>query len=122
MIQNKYVTIWKQMLPEKWYTAAELDVASASLIAMVARNMVEAQPTSPKRYRKLVTAATALLCFLDEHRNEIDTYFDVYCRNSRLGMLCSMKNGVVLDCWEKPYDISTAYRVRIKKNYYLLES
>ena len=41
-------------------------------------------------------------------------YFILYKTDRPLGMLCSLKNEQVLDCWEEPYDLTNVYKLVVK--------
>ena len=116
---DKYLSIWLNMSPNTWYTAKELNVASASMTAMVRRNMVEATETSPKKYRRVVSTTTVLAFLLEKFKSQYQSYIGIY-RGEGVGMLCSVKNSKVYDCYDREYDITNATTVRIGNKYYSL--
>lgn len=110
---SKYTDLYNQMEPDIWYTAAELGVAPATMTAMVNRKFVEKTNTSPKKYKKINNYATQII----ELAKNVD-FFTLYKKNHSIGMLCSLKNDVILDCWGNPYDLTDVISVSIKgKNY-----
>lgn len=108
-----YAAIWKKAEPDVEYTAAMLGIAPASMTAMVRRHMFEVvKETSPKTYRKVKdNYLPAVLEFLQ--KNLHSDYFDIKKSGAELGMLCSMKNNQIYDCWEQPYDITGIEYVEI---------
>ena len=117
---DKYLTIWLSMEPDTWFTAKELGVAPATMTAMKNRNLVKVKDTSPKQYCRIASTAAVLAFLLERHKKDLTNYIDIHLRGERLCMLCSVKNGKVYDCWDNPYDITTADRVRIGKKWYEL--
>lgn len=94
------------LLTDEFKTAREIGLAAATLGAMARRGFVEVQDGSPKKYRKINTPAINIYKLCDIHSDDYDEYFTLYKKDAKLGMLCSMHNGVVVDCWGKPYDLT----------------
>ena len=111
MEDGKYLGIWKIMEDGKWYTASELHVAPATMTAMVRRGLVTAIAGKPKKYKKGINVLVKILDILKDKDFE---YFTLYKSDRPLGMLCSLKNEQVLDCWEQPYDLTNVYRLVVK--------
>ena len=110
---SKYTDLYNRMESNIWYTAAELDVVPATMTAMVNRKFVEKTDTSPKKYRKINNYATQIIELVKN-----SDFFTLYKTNHSLGMLCSLKNDVILDCWCNPYDLTDVVSVSVKgKNY-----
>lgn len=108
---DKYLQIYEQMADGVWYKASELGVAAQTLTAMIRRNLVEKMDGKPNKYRKLPeTVAAKILKILDKHPA---AFFTLWRGLEEIGMLCSMKNGIVLDCWEQPYDLTGISRIAI---------
>ena len=61
MAKQKYIELYKTMDKDRWYTAAELGVAPATMTAMVNRNLVERTDTSPRKYRRLFNPQATML-------------------------------------------------------------
>lgn len=116
---SDYSAIWRQMPSNKWLTAKEIGVAPATMTAMVRRNMVEASNTSPRKYRRLMTPNVVLEFLLSYLPCE---FAGIYSEGEEIGMLCTVKNGRVFDCWGEPYDISTAIKVRLGKRWFNLKT
>jgi hypothetical protein len=106
--KDTYINVWNSMEDGQWYTAAELGMAAASMTAMVRRGLVQDKNCRPKKYMKIANPLVKILDILKDKEFE---YFTLYKAGRDLGMLCSLKNERVLDCWEKPYDISGAYKL-----------
>ena len=117
---DKYLTIWLAMEPDTWFTAKELGVAPASMTAMKNRNLVKVKDTTPKQYCRIASTAAVLAFLLEKHTAEMSDFISIHRSNEKLAMMCSVKNGKVLDCWGEPYDITTADAVRIGKKWYEL--
>lgn len=107
---KKYLDIWNNMEAEKWYKAADLGVAPATMTALVNRGMVEKTNTSPKKYKKLKNTLVSILNILDKNPCE---YFTLYKINQPLGMMCSLKNEKVLDAWDRIYDITDVNIIQV---------
>ena len=110
-MQDKYLSVWNTMEDDKWYTAKELGMAAASMSAMVRRGLVVDRAGKPKQYKKM---ANALIKILEILKDKDFEYFILYKTDRPLGMLCSLKNGQVLDCWEQPYDLTNVYKLVVK--------
>ena len=110
-MQDKYMSVWNTMEDDKWYTAKELGMAAASMTAMVRRGLVVDRAGKPKQYKKTVSTLAKILEVLKDKEFE---YFTLYKTDRQLGMLCSLKNEQILDCWEKPYDLTNVYKLVVK--------
>ena len=116
---TNYFEIWAKMPQNKWSTAKELGYAPATMTAMMRRNMVEATDTSPKQYKRIITPNTVLEMLLFYMPTE---FVGVYNSDKEIGMLCSVKNGKLFDCWGESFDISSAAKVRFGKRYFSLST
>ena len=105
---DKYMNVWNTMEDDKWYTAKELGMAAASMTAMVRRGLVVERAGKPKQYKKVANPLVKILDILKDQEFE---YFTLYKTDRPLGMLCSLKNERVLDCWEKPYDLTNVCKL-----------
>ena len=103
------------MIPDEFATAREIGLAAATLGAMARKGLVEVKDTSPKQYRKShnVSAKVYILC--DDNKKNYDTYFTIYKKNSKIGMLCSISNNTIVDCWGNKYDLTDTVRIRFGK-------
>ena len=110
-MQDKYITVWNTMEDNRWYTATELGMAAASMTAMVRRGLVVDRAGKPKQYKKV---ANVLVKILDILKDKDFEFFTLYKTDRPLGMLCSIKNEQVLDCWEKPYDLTNVCKLVVK--------
>lgn len=112
-----YPSIYSSMEEDKWYTAAELGVAAASLNAMNKRGMVEVLKGKPNQYRKIKSVLPTILSILSKEKPD---FFTLYRKKGTVGMLCSLKNNQILDCWGKPYPIiNITYMTIETKEFYL---
>ena len=100
------------LIPEEFKTAREIGLAAATLGAMARRGMVEVKNTTPKQYRKLNSNIMKIYYLCEVYADQYDTYFGVYKENEKVGMLCSLSNGTVLDCEGKPYDLNNVVALR----------
>lgn len=107
------------MPKDKWSTAKELGYAPATMTAMVRRSMVEATDTSPRQYKRIITPNTILEMLLFYMPVE---FVGVYNNGEKIGMLCSVKDGKLYDCWGESFDLSSAAKVRFGKRYFSLST
>lgn len=107
---KKYLDIWNSMEADKWYKAADLGVAPATMTALINRGMVESTNTSPKKYKKIKNTLVSILDILSKNPCE---YFTLYKADQKLGMMCSVKNEKILDAWDKDYDIAGVNIVQV---------
>lgn len=112
MAKSKYIEIYKRMEKDKWYTAADLGVAPASMTAMINRNLVERTDTSPRKYRRVANPQATILDILSGFDFE---FFTLYKSDQALGMLCFLDKEQIMDCWGKPYDLTNVNRLVVKK-------
>lgn len=106
-----YMEIYNSMEFDKTYKAADLQVSPASMTAMVRRGLVEKINTKPLSYKKKVNNTSKILELLKQ--NSAADYFVVFIKGQKLGMMCSLKNNGIVDCYGKVYDASNAEKVRI---------
>lgn len=106
---NKY-----NQVPEEFATAREIGLAAATLGAMARRGLVEARDTSPKQYRRINTPAAQVYLLCEQYKNDFDTYFTLRKTNEPLGMLCSISNNIVVDCWGNPYDLNNVCKIEFR--------
>ena len=107
-----YMEIYNSMEFGKAYKASDLNVASASMTAMVRRGLVEKINTKPLSYKKKINNTSKILELLKQ--NSAD-YFVIFIKGQKLGMMCSLKSGSIVDCYGKVYDASAAEKLRIFK-------
>lgn len=110
-----YTIIYNHMQPNVAYTAKELNVASASMTAMVNRGLVrKVNNSSPIKYmRNENNVFNNIVNILSQFKNV--EYFTLYKKEQKLGMMCSLdkKNQKVLDCWGKAYDLNNAVKIQV---------
>lgn len=109
---DKYLKIWKQMEDDKWYSAADLGLAPATMTALVNRGMAERTNTAPRKYKKIENKAVVILDYLSKFTFE---FFSLYFDNQELGMLCYLQKDKILDCWGKPQDLTHVNRLVVNK-------
>ena len=101
-------------VPEDFATATQIGVAAATLTAMAKRGFVEVKEGKPKQYRKANNPAVKIYQLCDEHKKDYDTYFTLRKSNEKIGMLCSISNNIIVDCWGKPYDLTNVNKIEFK--------
>jgi len=122
-----YQEIWNRMEWNKVYTARELMVAPASLIAMKKRGLVEIIGEKPNKYIKIRNKYDEICSFVRKVRDELekefhdkleqlhidisDIYFVTWTKDAELGMLCRIKNSAIVDCYDKVYNTNDIVRV-----------
>jgi hypothetical protein len=102
------------MIPEEYKTAREIGLAAATLGALARRGLVEIQDGSPKKYRKVNNSTAQIYALCEENKNDYDTYFTLRKSTEKLGMLCSISNNTIVDCWGKPYDLTNVNKVEFR--------
>ncbi len=103
------------LVPEEFATAKEIGLAAATLGAMARRGLVEVLDTTPKQYRKVKESHTAKIYqFCEINKDDYDTYFTLRKKDRPLGMLCSISNNVIVDCWGKPYPLDNVCKVEFR--------
>lgn len=109
-----------EQIPTEFATAKEIGLSAQTLAAYVRRGMAECLSGSPNKYRRIENNAIKVYNFLDKNKNKFDQYFTIYKSNEKIGMLCSLSGGEVVDCWGDKYDLKTAIAVGIKGTVYPL--
>ena len=104
-----------EKIPTEFATAREIGLAAATLGAMARRGFVEVLDTSPKQYRRIDGTAAKLYQLCEDNKKAYDTYFILYKKDRSYGMLCSISNGTIVDCWGKPYDLTEVIKVQFNK-------
>lgn len=107
---------WKKynQVPTEFTTAREIGLAAATLAAMARRGFVEIKNTTPKQYRRITTPAIKIHQLCEENKEDYDTYFTLRKSNQPLGMLCSISNAVILNCWGNPYDLTDVCKIEFR--------
>ena len=113
---NKY-----NQVPTEPATAKEIGLAAATLSAMARRGFVEVIPGKPNRYRRIEGAAVKIFQLLEQNKDIFKEFFSVKKKGAKLGMLCYLKQGDIVDCWGNRYDVTGVYEVRIGQRYFYLE-
>ena len=98
-------------IPEEFATAREIGLAAATLGAMVRKGYVEATNTSPKQYRRVPNKMIDIIRLCEENKDNYDTYFSLRKPNCDYGMLCSIDNDIIIDCWGNKYDVTDVYEI-----------
>lgn len=110
-----------KLVPTEYKTAKEIGLAAATLGAMARRGFVEVQDGSPKKYRKTNNPAINIYHLCEEHKNDYDTYFTLYKKDAPYGMLCSIHEGTIVDCWGNPYDLTNVITIEFRKKKFNLK-
>lgn len=98
---NKY-----NQVPTEYATASAIGLAAATLGAMARRGFVEVLDTKPKQYRRINSPAVRIYELLDTNKDDYQDYFTLLKKDAPYGMLCSLRNGEVIDCWGNKYDLT----------------
>ena len=114
---DKYTELYNNMEPGIVQCAASWGISAATLGAMAKRGLVEVFEGKPKKYRR---AEKGLYARIVELGRETD-YFGLFKRDEELGMLCRIKDGRILDAWDKPYDVEGVYKIRINSQFIALD-
>lgn len=101
-------------VPTEFATASEIGIAAATLGALARKGFVEVQDSRPKRYRRIDSPAVKVYQLCEQHKKDYDTYFTLRKKNEKLGMLCSISGGTVVDCWGKPYDLTNVCKIEFR--------
>jgi hypothetical protein len=105
-------------VPTEPATAAQIGVAAATLSAMARRGLVEVVPGKPNKYRRVDSPSVRVYQLINEHKNEIKEFFTLRKKDAPYGMLCSLKQGKIMDCWGKEYDLTDINYVKINGKEY----
>jgi hypothetical protein len=108
-------------IPTEFATAREIGLAAATLGAMARKGFVETLDTVPKQYRRINSPAVRTYKFLDEHKKEYNTYFVLWRKGKKLGMLCQMSGDKIVDCWGNNYDATDVVSICLGNKMYSLE-
>ena len=106
----------------EYRTAKEIGMAPATLMAMGKRKLVEVQDTTPKRYRRINSTAAKIYYLCEKYAEQYDTYFGLHSEGEKYGMLCSIINNTVCNCWNKPIDVEQYTIIRLGRKYYSLKT
>ena len=93
-------------IPREFATAREIGIAAATLGALARRGIVEVLDGSPKKFRRANNSFAEIYQLCETNKDDYDTYFTLRKSTEKLGMLCSISNGKIVDCWGNPYDLS----------------
>lgn len=109
--------MWEKynLLTNDFQTAREIGLAAATLGAMARRGLVEVQDGSPKKYRRNNSDAIKIYYLCDIYSDQYDEYFTLYKTGAPYGMLCSMNNGTIVDCYGNPYDLTNIESISFRK-------
>ncbi len=102
------------MIPKEYATAREIGLAAATLGALARRGFVDVLDGSPKKYKKSDNPSIRIYQLCEENKNDYDTYFTLYKSDKKLGMLCSISNNTIVDCWGNPYDLTNVNKVEFR--------
>ena len=106
-----YSEIYNRMQWNIEYTATELNVSGATMTAMANRGLVKKIAAKPCRYAKIENKVAKIM---DITKQFADTeYFTLFKRDKELGMYCRIKSGCIVDGWDRVYDVSDVYKMKI---------
>lgn len=105
-------------IPTEPATAAQIGLAAATLSAMARRGLVEVVPGKPNKYRRIENPAVKIYQLLEENKNNFEEFFTLRKKDAPYGMLCSLKQGKIMDCWGKEYDLTNVNYAKIGKKEY----
>lgn len=108
-----YNEIYNRMQWNREYTATELNVSGATMTAMANRGLVRKIAAKPCRYAKVENKLAKIMDIVKQFADK--EYFTLFRREEKLGMLCRIKGGCIVDGWDRAYDVSTVYKVQIAK-------
>lgn len=108
-------------VPTEFATASAIGLAAATLGAMARRGLVEVLDTKPKQYRRISNPAIKVYQLVEEHMPKDRHYFTINKKDRLYGMLCSMKQGKIVDCWGEEYDLTDVVSVQLGKRLYFVE-
>ena len=101
-------------IPKEFATAREIGLAAATLGAMARRGFVEVLDGSPKKYKRIDNPAIHIYHLCEECADDYDTFFTLRKENETLGMMCSISENTVMDCWGKPYDLTNVIQIEFR--------
>ena len=93
-------------VPTELATAKEIGLVAATLSALARRGLVEVIPGKPNKYRRIDNPVIKIYQLLEENKNDFDEFFMLRKKDAKLGMLCYIKGGEIVDCWGKRYDLT----------------
>lgn len=102
------------LIPKEYKTAREIGLAAATLGALARRGLVEVQEGSPKKYKKSNNSTAQIYRLCDLNKDDYEDYFTLYKENAPYGMLCSITDNKIVDCWGKPYDLQNVIAVKFR--------
>ena len=108
-------------IPTEPATASQIGLAAATLSAMARRGLVEVIPGKPNKYRRINNPAVKIYQLCDIYSDQYDTYFTLYKKDAPIGMLCSIVNNTIVDCWGKSYDLTDVIEISFRKKKINLE-
>lgn len=106
-----YNEIYNRMQFNIEYTATELNVSGATMTAMANRGLVRKIAAKPCRYAKIENKMAKIMDIVKQFADK--EYFTLFRREEKLGMFCRIKAGCIVDAWDKAYDVSNVYKVKI---------
>lgn len=95
----------------EFQTASQIGLPAATLGALARRGMIEVLDTVPKQYRKVSGNISKIYTLIEQNKDDFDTYFCLRKSDKKVGMLCSFSKNTILDCWGKPYDLTSVCRI-----------
>lgn len=101
-------------VPKEFATAREIGLAAATLGAMERRGFVESLNCSPKKYRRINNPAINIYHLCEENKDDYDTYFTLHKEGAPYGMLCSIHEGTIVDCYGHAYDLTNVIRIEFR--------
>ena len=109
-------------IPEEFATAREIGLAPQTLAALYRRGLVDVLDTVPKQYKRKNGSSVKIYQLCEENSKNLfgSTYFILYKSNQDLGMLCSISNNTIVDCWGNFYSLENVNRIKFKNKEVIL--
>ena len=104
-----YMKLYDELQYNREYTSRD-GYAPATLSAMARRGLLECLGGKPQRYVKKRCVFSQIDEILKREGNP--EFFVLFSKGEKLGMMCSIKNNTVIDCYGKTYDLSKVYKLK----------
>ena len=101
-------------VPTEPATAAQIGLAAATLSAMARRGLVEVIHGKPNKYRRIENPTIKIYQLLEENKDDFDEFFTLRKKDAKIGMLCYIKGGEVVDCWGERYDLTNVCKMEFR--------
>lgn len=109
---NKYLSI----STKDYKTAKEIGVAAPTLCSWERKGLVKSTNTIPKTYCRVNSIAAKIYYLCDKYADKYDQYFVIEKKDTLWGMMCSIIDNTICDCWGKPYDLTDSIYINFRGN------